>query len=240
MAIALNCPSCGRHFRVPENLLGKSGRCDKCGNTFLIHPSTAQRCNPPPQEALSPFDQSAKPGTALAEGSSPAKNTRFLESQARAEAALNQLAILSFCLLFGAILGWAVAYLFRPGILGYQMPVGEAFEAAFGDPGPNRPFARLDQELGRQVVAHMLIGTGIGVVIGVVAFVLTMVVSEQLRQRVVIQVAGSLPNPPRPGAEIRNDARLRPCPDCERQVSRRAATCPHCGCPLSPAAPDTA
>ncbi|MDF1660447.1 MAG: hypothetical protein P1V97_01660 [Planctomycetota bacterium] len=26
--------------------------------------------------------------------------------------------------------------------------------------------------------------------------------------------------------------RLRSCPDCENQVSKRAKTCPSCGCPL--------
>jgi len=26
------------------------------------------------------------------------------------------------------------------------------------------------------------------------------------------------------------------CPDCDLPVSRRAATCPHCGCPLPPSA----
>jgi len=29
------------------------------------------------------------------------------------------------------------------------------------------------------------------------------------------------------------DSRLRPCPDCEKLVSRRAGQCPHCGCPLA-------
>jgi predicted RNA-binding Zn-ribbon protein involved in translation (DUF1610 family) len=24
------------------------------------------------------------------------------------------------------------------------------------------------------------------------------------------------------------------CPDCEREVSRRAASCPNCGCPIAP------
>jgi len=32
------------------------------------------------------------------------------------------------------------------------------------------------------------------------------------------------------------DSRLRPCPDCDKMVSRRASQCPHCGSPL--AAPD--
>jgi hypothetical protein len=30
----------------------------------------------------------------------------------------------------------------------------------------------------------------------------------------------------------KRESRLRPCPDCEREVSRRASQCPHCGCPL--------
>lgn len=36
--------------------------------------------------------------------------------------------------------------------------------------------------------------------------------------------------PPTPGA-------LQPCPDCRRSISRRAASCPHCGCPLDSTAP---
>ncbi len=34
------------------------------------------------------------------------------------------------------------------------------------------------------------------------------------------------------------EGKLRPCPDCNREVSRRAAQCPHCGCPLATAADD--
>jgi hypothetical protein len=34
---------------------------------------------------------------------------------------------------------------------------------------------------------------------------------------------------PRQGAKRGS---LRPCPDCGREVSRRASQCPHCGCPL--------
>lgn len=26
--------------------------------------------------------------------------------------------------------------------------------------------------------------------------------------------------------------KLRNCPDCERNVSKRAKSCPHCGCPV--------
>jgi len=29
-----------------------------------------------------------------------------------------------------------------------------------------------------------------------------------------------------------SNSRLRDCPDCEMQVSKRATQCPHCGCPL--------
>ena len=31
----------------------------------------------------------------------------------------------------------------------------------------------------------------------------------------------------------RQNTKLQPCPDCGREVSRRAASCPGCGCPLS-------
>lgn len=34
------------------------------------------------------------------------------------------------------------------------------------------------------------------------------------------------PTPPKPVSK------LMECPDCGREVSRRAAACPHCGCPL--------
>jgi hypothetical protein len=30
----------------------------------------------------------------------------------------------------------------------------------------------------------------------------------------------------------KNNPNLRPCPDCGSYVSRRAVSCPHCGCPL--------
>jgi hypothetical protein len=29
-----------------------------------------------------------------------------------------------------------------------------------------------------------------------------------------------------------NNPRLQPCPDCEQMVSKKAAQCPHCGCPM--------
>ena len=38
----------------------------------------------------------------------------------------------------------------------------------------------------------------------------------------------------KPGtARGRQNIKLQPCPDCGREVSRKAASCPGCGCPLS-------
>jgi len=34
---------------------------------------------------------------------------------------------------------------------------------------------------------------------------------------------------------MRDQSPLRSCPDCARRISRRAETCPHCGCPLGAA-----
>lgn len=38
-----------------------------------------------------------------------------------------------------------------------------------------------------------------------------------------------------PAQEVMNPsvANLQPCPDCRREVSRRAECCPHCGCPIN-------
>ncbi len=38
-----------------------------------------------------------------------------------------------------------------------------------------------------------------------------------------------------PPVPVKPDSNLGPCPDCNREVSRRAAQCPHCGCPLDQA-----
>lgn len=44
------------------------------------------------------------------------------------------------------------------------------------------------------------------------------------------------PQPPLiviPSPQVIANPNLLPCPDCGRQVSRRAASCPSCGCPIS-------
>ncbi len=38
---------------------------------------------------------------------------------------------------------------------------------------------------------------------------------------------------PAAGPASITQARLQPCPDCGHQVSRRAASCPQCGCPIA-------
>jgi hypothetical protein len=32
----------------------------------------------------------------------------------------------------------------------------------------------------------------------------------------------------------KHNSNLRPCGDCGARVSRRATSCPHCGCPVEP------
>jgi predicted Zn finger-like uncharacterized protein len=34
MAVAVSCPSCQSRLRIPEQMLGKRGRCPRCGETF--------------------------------------------------------------------------------------------------------------------------------------------------------------------------------------------------------------
>ena len=36
MALAANCPGCGRPLKVPENAGGRSARCGACGTTFVL------------------------------------------------------------------------------------------------------------------------------------------------------------------------------------------------------------
>jgi predicted Zn finger-like uncharacterized protein len=45
MPITINCPSCSRTLRVPDDLLGKNVKCPTCGTTF-----TASAEAPPPEE----------------------------------------------------------------------------------------------------------------------------------------------------------------------------------------------
>jgi predicted Zn finger-like uncharacterized protein len=66
MAIVINCPSCGRKLRVPDELLGKKVRCPGCQTMFAGRPepsapvpaaatASAQGESPPP-EAPSPAE----------------------------------------------------------------------------------------------------------------------------------------------------------------------------------------
>jgi DNA-directed RNA polymerase subunit RPC12/RpoP len=51
-----------------------------------------------------------------------------------------------------------------------------------------------------------------------------------------VQLSGQKEAPrmdvPTPPPQPEPEGRLRPCPDCRREVSRRATNCPHCGCPF--------
>ena len=42
-----------------------------------------------------------------------------------------------------------------------------------------------------------------------------------------------------PPPVVPHNSKLKPCPDCTKLVSQRAATCPHCGCPISAPPPMT-
>jgi predicted Zn finger-like uncharacterized protein len=50
MPTTIDCPSCNRKLRVPDDLLGKEVKCPTCGTTFTAAESTA----PPPVEAEEP------------------------------------------------------------------------------------------------------------------------------------------------------------------------------------------
>jgi predicted Zn finger-like uncharacterized protein len=49
MALVVDCPSCTRRLRLPDDLLGRMVRCASCGNTFEAQASAAP--NPPPTPA---------------------------------------------------------------------------------------------------------------------------------------------------------------------------------------------
>jgi predicted Zn finger-like uncharacterized protein len=51
MPIYVDCPSCSRQLRVPENLLGRDVKCPSCGSTFVAaeaEPAPAPSPPPPP------------------------------------------------------------------------------------------------------------------------------------------------------------------------------------------------
>ncbi len=45
MAFVSECPSCGQKLKIPDNLVGKSVKCSKCGNVFTAQAFTE---SPPP------------------------------------------------------------------------------------------------------------------------------------------------------------------------------------------------
>jgi predicted Zn finger-like uncharacterized protein len=62
MPITINCPSCSRTLRVPDDLLGKNVKCPTCGTTFTASaegsppedeepaPAAVRRSPPPPED----------------------------------------------------------------------------------------------------------------------------------------------------------------------------------------------
>jgi predicted Zn finger-like uncharacterized protein len=50
MPITIDCPSCNRKLRVPDDLLGKKVKCPTCGTNFTAGESAA----PPPDEEEAP------------------------------------------------------------------------------------------------------------------------------------------------------------------------------------------
>src|SRR5438105_1300207 len=47
MPVVVECPSCGRKLKVPDELLGKQVRCADCAGTFLAEKKTAVAPPPP-------------------------------------------------------------------------------------------------------------------------------------------------------------------------------------------------
>jgi hypothetical protein len=63
MSTLINCPSCGRKLRVPDEFLGKSVRCPTCAETFSA-PEPVAAATAPPAEAA-PAPQPAGPSPLL-------------------------------------------------------------------------------------------------------------------------------------------------------------------------------
>src|SRR6266567_2368971 len=62
MATIVDCPSCDRKLRVPDELLGEKVKCPTCGGTFdAVLPGSAAPAPPPP----------APPAPAPEKGASP-------------------------------------------------------------------------------------------------------------------------------------------------------------------------
>src|SRR5712671_5314680 len=50
MPTSIECPSCNRKLKVPDNLLGKKVKCPTCGNAF----TAAEEPPPPPEDDEEP------------------------------------------------------------------------------------------------------------------------------------------------------------------------------------------
>jgi predicted Zn finger-like uncharacterized protein len=60
MPIQINCPSCNRALRVPDELLGKNVKCPTCGTTFTASaegPAPAPVAEQPPVRPPAPPDE---------------------------------------------------------------------------------------------------------------------------------------------------------------------------------------
>ena len=64
MTIAFHCPSCGHGFRADRALAGKKGRCNACGQLFMV-PSPPEEAAPP--RSLKKIGEKSTPTTAKAD-----------------------------------------------------------------------------------------------------------------------------------------------------------------------------
>src|SRR5437588_12933908 len=53
MPLVVECPSCGKKLKVPDNLIGKQVRCADCAGTFTAE----NRSAPPPSRAPARRDE---------------------------------------------------------------------------------------------------------------------------------------------------------------------------------------
>lgn len=60
MPTTLNCPSCSRPLRVPDELLGRQVKCPSCGTTFLATSSGEAALAPAARESYEPDESEAE------------------------------------------------------------------------------------------------------------------------------------------------------------------------------------
>jgi hypothetical protein len=69
MPTTVDCPTCSRKLRIPDELLGKKVKCPQCGNAFLAgaaapppqEPEEEEAAAPPPRAAVTPARRPAAP-----------------------------------------------------------------------------------------------------------------------------------------------------------------------------------